>query len=124
MRSVPCLLLLLVAACGSDAPEIQSVLVPEAKEEVGPYMVEAWVVAPVGVGRAAVRVVNAGQTIEFAMSEHRREPPAELWQAALPGASFGTTYRLYVVAIDKIGRKAVYPTRAPQALLELSVTAP
>lgn len=115
-----------VAACGSERPYFQSVSAPtDTYDTVGPYRVEAWIVAPRGVGIMELRFEDEANrsSADFPMQEAEvsDEASAELWVAELTGRPVGTVLRFYLVLVDQVGQKVVYPAGAPADVLNLKV---
>lgn len=90
-------------------------------DTVGPYVVEAYVVAPRGLERVEARLRASGTVlagVQVDAAEGERAP--SLWRLELPGQSAGYRYEYELVAVDTTGSKARYPTDK-EAFLSLAV---
>jgi hypothetical protein len=114
------LLALGAGACGDDKPFFQSVLVPpDSYDTVGPYRIEAYVVAVKGVRGVTVRLPSDSDPSSYSevLATFKADSgEAELWLADLPGRPAGTVFSFYLEAVDKGGSLVKYPSGAPDEL--------
>jgi hypothetical protein len=125
------LVVVAVTACGNDDPAFISVLPPtDTSDTLGPYRIEAHVVAPNGVYRLLVRLRQEPLSDVFA--DLRFRPLEELhdggvYVAELAGRPAGTVFEYYLLLIDGEGKGGgalvTYPPAAPEELLTFTILA-
>jgi hypothetical protein len=125
------LLVALTVGCGDDRPAFISVLTPsDTTDTVGPYRVEAQVVAPNGVYRLLLRLRQAPTSGVFAdirLQAIDEQHDGGTYFAELPGRPAGTLFEYYLLLIDGAGKGGGelvnYPAGAPGELLSFSIVA-
>jgi len=121
-----------VAACGSDKPAFISVLLPgDTYDTVGPYRIEAEVLAPNGVDRLLLRLLSGSGDSAYSdlpFSAIDAERTGGRFYVELPGRPAGTLFEFYLLLVDGQrtgGSKIVkYPADAPDTVASFSVLAP
>jgi hypothetical protein len=131
-RRVVLLTLLFAGACAVDDPYFVSVLLPgDTFDSVGPYRVEAEVLAPNGVHRIIMRLSAREDSAVFSdlrLAAVDATATGGTYALELPGRPAGTVFRYYLQVVDGKrsggGRIAVYPPDAPSSLAHFAVLAP
>lgn len=125
MRARLAFVCLALAGCAADAPYFQSVLAPESTADtLGPYRVEARVVADRGVFRLlAVLAADAEgtTTVDVPLELVEGDERYGLWVVDLPGRPAGSVYRFQLELIDTDGAIVRHPAGDAPAWVEFEV---
>jgi hypothetical protein len=122
-------IVLSASACAVDDPYFVSVLLPgDTFDTVGPYRVEAEVLAPNGVHRIIMRL-SAGEDStaysDLMLAAVDETETGGSYYIELPGRPPGTVFRYYLQVVDGKrsggGRLAVFPAEAPDTLASFAV---
>jgi len=128
MRWVCIILLAGTVGCADMSPYFTSVLAPvDTYDTVGPYVVDAMVAAPAGVGLLRLRVTDETGLQRFGdidFTQDSGDAFSGRWIAELPGIPAGSGYSYYLWLEDVDGVRAYYPEDAPDSLLMFMVHAP
>ena len=126
------LVLVGAAGCASDMPSFVSVLLPgDTFDTVGPYRVEAEVLAPNGVLRVTLRLFPGDDPEVYSdlpFTAIEEDKTGGEFYVELPGRPVGTVFRFYLQVVDGKrgggGKIAVFPSGAPDDLATFSVLSP
>jgi len=117
---------LVCLGCGEE-PRFVSVLLPtDTYDTAGPYLIEAWVVAPAGSKEFTVHLLatpEATSTRDLVGTLVETRDGSERWQLSLPGRPAGTAFYFFLALVERSGHKVVYPAGAPAKLASFRVLA-